>query len=416
MPEIVTCPECDRKLRVPDNLIGKKVKCPGCSVMFTAALGGATARVSKPAPPPEEPIEDPVEERRDAVVRRDDYDDRRSRRRDDDYEDDRPSRRRDDDYYEDDRPSRRRDDDYDDDYRGPSPRALKEGWGKVRTGINLNIIGGWIWVGGAVFMALGLLLGMLFVGSAIFSAFGGGSGRVSQATQNTAEAAAGIGIIITVLIFSLCALAELVLRVTGYGMCMAAPSVRGTSLKPLAIAAFSIAGVEALLRLVGCSWGFFAAPAVGVGPGAGYSTAYSLGQGMGSMVASWDVIGWFVRVIGLAGLIVFLLFARGVAAEVHDKGLPGSLLTLLIVFVVFHVLQWLAALALVLGIIGTGFSALGSSSAAGAANKIGAFAIVAMVLGGLMFIAYLCVEVWYIFVLQRLRDGVQRHIRKLAQE
>ena len=36
MPVIVSCPECEKKLRVPDNLIGKKVKCPGCQGMFTA--------------------------------------------------------------------------------------------------------------------------------------------------------------------------------------------------------------------------------------------------------------------------------------------------------------------------------------------------------------------------------------------
>src|SRR5437899_1406496 len=37
MPELIQCPSCDRKLRVPDNLIGKKVKCPSCSKTFVAA-------------------------------------------------------------------------------------------------------------------------------------------------------------------------------------------------------------------------------------------------------------------------------------------------------------------------------------------------------------------------------------------
>jgi hypothetical protein len=278
----------------------------------------------------------------------------------------------------------------------------------VHTGINLNIIGTWIWIGGAVFMALGVLLGMLFVGSAAFSMFGGGgSGRVSQATANTAAASAGIGLIIigiAAIVFGLCALAELVLRVTGYGMCMAVPSVRGTSLKPLAITAFSLGAAQAVFMLFGCTWGFVGGATAGMG---GTAALMPLGG---------NVIDWIGKVIFLASLIVFLLFARGVAAQVRDKGLPGTLLTVLIVFVVFHVLQWLAALGLVLGILGTGFSALGSSSASSAANKIGAFAIVAMVLGGLMFLAYLGVEVWFIFVLQRLRDGVQRYIRKLAQE
>lgn len=54
MAELVACPNCARKLKVPDTLLGKRVKCPGCQSVFTAAA----ARPSKPgvatkkAPPP----------------------------------------------------------------------------------------------------------------------------------------------------------------------------------------------------------------------------------------------------------------------------------------------------------------------------------------------------------------------------
>jgi predicted Zn finger-like uncharacterized protein len=47
MAEIVNCPQCDRKLRVPDELLGKKVKCPTCGTTFTAEVGEPT-----PPPPP----------------------------------------------------------------------------------------------------------------------------------------------------------------------------------------------------------------------------------------------------------------------------------------------------------------------------------------------------------------------------
>ena len=36
MAEISKCPQCERQLRVPDHLLGKKVKCPSCGTMFTA--------------------------------------------------------------------------------------------------------------------------------------------------------------------------------------------------------------------------------------------------------------------------------------------------------------------------------------------------------------------------------------------
>jgi hypothetical protein len=38
MPEVVTCPKCERQLRVPDELIGQRVKCPTCGPNFTANI------------------------------------------------------------------------------------------------------------------------------------------------------------------------------------------------------------------------------------------------------------------------------------------------------------------------------------------------------------------------------------------
>ncbi len=38
MPEITQCPQCQRKLNVPDAQIGQTVKCPLCGTQFTAAV------------------------------------------------------------------------------------------------------------------------------------------------------------------------------------------------------------------------------------------------------------------------------------------------------------------------------------------------------------------------------------------
>jgi hypothetical protein len=383
MPEIITCPDCQRKLRVPDDLLGKKVKCPGCSVMFTA--GGAPSKVSRPAPPPAEPVEEPVEDRRrDGVVRRDDD------------EDDDPRFRSDDDY-----------DDYDD-YRGLSPREVKAGWGKVRTGLSLNIIGTWIWMGGAVFMALGTLLRVLLQGSALFALAGGTSGNpTSRAAANSAAdsfAVGGVIFSIASVVFVLCALAEIVLRVTGFGLGLAVPSLRGSSLKPLAITAFSIAGAEAVLRLFGFTWSVLSGPTVAWGAGEGSTVAF--------MHAVRSVTSWIINAVCLVGFIVFLLFARSIASRVRDRGLPRTLLVMLIVFAVFCVLKWLVTTVVYFGILGAASSGGTKPTAASVATKIG----IAMVLWGLLFLAYLGLEIWYIFVLGRLRDGIQRHIKKLGRE
>jgi predicted Zn finger-like uncharacterized protein len=62
MPINTDCPSCNRKLRVPDELLGKKVKCPTCGTVFQADESTTPA----PAGPAEaeEPVASaPVEER-----------------------------------------------------------------------------------------------------------------------------------------------------------------------------------------------------------------------------------------------------------------------------------------------------------------------------------------------------------------
>ncbi len=46
MQNTIPCPSCQRELRVPEQLIGKLVKCPACATTFTASL-------SEPSPPVE---------------------------------------------------------------------------------------------------------------------------------------------------------------------------------------------------------------------------------------------------------------------------------------------------------------------------------------------------------------------------
>jgi predicted Zn finger-like uncharacterized protein len=90
MPEIVACPQCQRPLRIQDDLLGQEVKCPACRTTFTATTG-------RPPPAPAEPQPEryPTRER---DRREDRWEDegRDRRRRREDYEDeeeyDRPRR------------------------------------------------------------------------------------------------------------------------------------------------------------------------------------------------------------------------------------------------------------------------------------------------------------------------------------
>jgi hypothetical protein len=86
MPEMLTCPGCQRKLQVPETLLGQNVQCPTCGATFRAQteFGVSTAALppvpreetapSPEAPPPERrQLEDDDHDRdygRDSRVRR----------------------------------------------------------------------------------------------------------------------------------------------------------------------------------------------------------------------------------------------------------------------------------------------------------------------------------------------------------
>src|SRR5438046_1395807 len=68
MPEVIQCPHCDRKLKVPENLLGKTVKCPSCGQTFIAEeeiLEPPLAEEEEEAPRPSKRRAEPVEEEED---------------------------------------------------------------------------------------------------------------------------------------------------------------------------------------------------------------------------------------------------------------------------------------------------------------------------------------------------------------
>ena len=74
MPLLVECPSCGKKLKIPDNLVGKQVRCADCAGTFTAEN-----RSAAPPPPSRAPAR---REAPDDLDEPDDRPERRSRRRD----------------------------------------------------------------------------------------------------------------------------------------------------------------------------------------------------------------------------------------------------------------------------------------------------------------------------------------------
>lgn len=98
MPIQIACPSCGAQLRVGDDLLGRKVRCPKCATTFTAAADeppeeGGAIQTEEPAverprrPVKEEEIEEEENEEADDVPRR-----RRRPREDDEASDPDPSR------------------------------------------------------------------------------------------------------------------------------------------------------------------------------------------------------------------------------------------------------------------------------------------------------------------------------------
>lgn len=377
MPQIIACPDCERKLRVPDDLLGKKVRCPGCSVMFKAASISGDVETSIEAPPKEPAT------RRSPTGRDDRYAGSPSPRRREDAEEDS------------DRPRRRRDDDYDDDDRGPSPSGQKAGWNKVRLGINLVMIGTWVWIGGTVLGGLGGMLGIVLVWGALTT----GGGQAGLASLG----AGGVVLLASIGVYYAGAFVELVLRLTGYGLCMAVPPKRDSALRPLAITAFALAVVYVLFSLLQIVVSGFSGFASGLSGGQRMNVAGNALNGVGLLCA-------------IASFIVYMFFLRSVCNNVRARQLAGKPIAVFVAFICY----WVAAIFIIIVLACAGGATLAkamqSQSQPGGGNpatSIGVWFIVFLIVLGMLVLVYLGLQVWYVMVLQKIRDAVASYRRRL---
>ena len=382
----MSCPDCGRKLRVPDHLLGKNVKCPGCGQKFLAEAREEPEQETAPAP-----------SRREAVTYKRAGDDAPKSRR-------RPAEQEDEDYPV----SRRRRDDDDDvrDRPAASKADVRQGWERVRFGINLVIIAIWIGIGTGVAALSGWLLLVLFgvasFGSMMSSA-GPGSGPMSQQQANQmAGQAAGAGVAIMVGgcavggLVILLLLAQLATRLTGLGFCMGVAATPKTqALKGLAIAVFSLAIANLVLPL-GSTGASFALARTALGGCVGFS-----GQGL-------------TAVLTLAEYICFFLFLRGVAVVMKKDGLAQNILIYMIAAPIYFAMVVIMAIVLPLvgaaAFLGVGMSSAGSnqpSQAMGNAAGAGAAMLVGgLVCGALIVLIGLALFIWYIILLYQVRGAV----------
>jgi len=381
---VIACPKCQGKLKLPDNMEPRRVKCPNCAAVFMsseappasgAAPPPAAKRKSAPGaaeskapqrggPEKDFDFDDDDEDRRPRARReRDDEDDgdrprrrRRdddeeeedrpqARRRRDDNEEDRPRRRRDDDEEEDrprarrrrdeddedhddeDRPRRRRRRDEDDVYEEDPKRAKKRAaaqFGRAETAALLNMISLWLAAGSAGIFGLGLLL-------------------------------AGLGVVEAMgamaLISGLLGLGSLGTGAVAYGFAIAGPRKDGAV--GLAIATAAVTFVEVIIIIIGAIQASDSAPRGmrGGGASAGFFTGSALalcstlspmlstfgrnlgvGAGLGVGASTVPIMMLFIVLLEIARYILVFLYLKTVAGIVKDRGTAGSCKTWVITY------------------------------------------------------------------------------------
>jgi hypothetical protein len=391
MPEIITCPDCGRKLRVPDELAGKQVKCPGCNIRFVGGVTSAPKNASSKSPsstPRRVKVDD-----KDADHRVAEAPGARSARRPtaDDDDEQRSSRRRraipvNNDAEDEDNPYPTSE--YDEDNRSRPKRRKIDGWRKVLLGLNLVIYAIYVCLGAAALALVSVLIAFVIMGASLASA--------DPRTMAGSAVGSMFGVMILAIIIGVLYLVQLVLHITGQGICMAVPDKPGSGRRPLAIATFSCAIAWVVLYLGSCGLSGLAS---GIGnSGGGAATV------LGGLL---NLLNYFVA---LAWWICFLLFLRSVAVSMRENALALQIVYYMIAVPTYSVLVGIMIgvmfFAGALAVAG----AVSAKNGQGAATSMGAFGVFAVGCGILFVCVGIGLFIWYVVLVHQVRNSVRRYL------
>jgi predicted Zn finger-like uncharacterized protein len=389
MPQIIQCPDCQKTLRVPDNLLGKTVRCPTCKTMFTAqAEEEVKLELIDEEPPAKRPSK--AEEERDEV--------RPSRRpaarEEEERVQERPRRKRRE-LDDEDRPRRKwaeedeEEDDLEDRLRRSSraPRGSRTAWRKTRTGVTLVLIGVFTQIAAYALIIVALIMVVAGAASAASAIRSGGSAGAPAGVFGGLGMLCCSGVLL---------LASFILSVTGNVFCVFTPALNGA--KILAIISLALISLQVLFAIIGGIAGGMAGAQAG-------AASSSMGGGPGpagppAMPGS-NAFGLIGNFIGLAQFIVFLVFLRQCAVTLRERGTARSILFLIICTGVVVVVSAILVFALILGALAV------ISSGGGGATGFGAGAIIGLIIILLMALGML---VWYIISLFQIRGAITKFV------
>jgi hypothetical protein len=362
MPEIIPCPRCGRKIRITDELLGKKIKCPSCAVTFVTERAGYEAPESAVATSPG----------RSHGVARDRHDE------DDDVG---PRRRR------------------------LPPPLNTAAWERVRRGIGLMLIGFFVLLGGMlVVFAAALLAGAL-------SAVVGIATRDASATLGTSVAAVIVVLSIAVVV----GLSYVVLRLIGHYFCTAAidrAGARSLAVWGLWMYIGSLV-LPLLLGLVFVCAGVALTSQANAGPGP------PAGAGLAAVVLGGALIVYYVvePALVVGGGFVFLFFLRACAKLVHAPRLALSILFLIAAAALVSVMGLaLAGLQLLTtgAVLGAGVQAGSRAGPSPMETAAGVLGVVQAGCGCSMLVLGVAVVIWTIVSMFLVRAAITRYVEGRA--
>ncbi len=390
MPEVISCPDCERKLRVPDNMLGKKVKCPGCQTIFVAELPGdqeeeeekpARTRPASQSSALSESIEESPRPRRRSPSPEEEEIEERPRRRareEEEDEDDRPRRR-----------AREEDEGEDGDQEVTASRGTR-GWRRVRDGVNFLVVSTYVQLGAIILVpVVACMIGV--VGAGLFANAAAAGNNPAQ--FRGAAVGAGIGAMLGIGLMVLMMITIIGLAITGFSMFLKAPVRRGVALNRLGLVT---------LILYSCFLGFyllnflanFLLPVVG--------PVFSIGE----------------LLCFLGGFYCQLVLLRSTCQAIGRDGQARTLLTHIFSWAGCHglgLLMVVAAIALV-GTAVFGMTAMGPGPGGGPQFRnleaIHGAGMVVVAMGCLFLMGFLGLYIWYVVILHQVRDALDSFLRR----
>jgi predicted Zn finger-like uncharacterized protein len=347
MPAITPCPKCGRKIRVADQYLGTRVRCPQCNTVFVVEDDGLapSARVV------------PAAELLKATPRADEE-------------------------------------------TAPPPRRRRRGgrrgeWARVRTGLTLIVAS----------LGLGALC-LVFCGGALL-AFGGGAVGVAGALSGNQDAGdkamAAFGTGMVLLIFGSCTgLISHGLSIAGHVFCIFAPPRHGA--KILAVVALVLACLGLLLT---CGSGYVNTPNPNSEQAQSSSPPTPVPFGPHGIFPLFGL----QYVCDFAEKVVFLFFLRAVALGVKRDGLASGVVIQLIATGLGTLLSTVLICGGALLSGEFLYTVLSSQDPKAALGNVGAgYAVAAAVLAGLFVLTWLVLWVWFVITLFRARAALTAHL------